>query len=342
MKPENILVRMPNWVGDLVMAIPVLIDMRKAFPKARITALCKAPLSDLLKEESAIDELFSFKKPENQFLYREDLRNIIGKIEAGQYDTGVLLTNSLSSAWWFYLGNVKRRIGYSGHFRRWLLTDVVNPAAGKEHQVLKYKRLLSPLGIPPSQTAPRILLTDEEIAASKIHLLRRGYKEGTKIIGINPGAAFGSAKCWPPENFRNLTERLLKESDASIVFFGDSPAYQLVKDICSGLPDRVINLAGVTTLRELACTIRDVDVLVTNDSGPMHIGAALGIPLVALFGSTDEEATGPYGQEESVINKKASCSPCFKRTCPIDFRCMREISVGEVVQRVHHLLKRGS
>ncbi len=332
--PKNILVRMPNWIGDLILATPVLSDLRKAFPEASITAMCRTPLCDLLKEDQSIDELFCFTKPANDFARREDLRDIIAKIEAGKYDTGVLLTNSFSSAWWFWQGKVKRRIGYSAHFRRFLLTEPLKFPKEKEHIVTSYKKILRPLGIPVSQTAPRLYVTDKEVAESKELLYQRGYTKGQKLIGINPGAAYGSAKCWPPDRFRALAKKLLSQTPATVVFFGDTTVAPLVKEICAGLPERVIDLAGITTLRELACIIKDCDVLVTNDSGPMHIGAALGTPIVALFGSTDDTVTGPYNQSQSVINKRVKCSPCFKRTCPIDFPCMKEISVNEVLERV--------
>ena len=159
------------------------------------------------------------------------------------------------------------------------------------------------------------------------------------LIGINPGAAYGSAKCWPPERYRALAKRLLERSDAAIVFFGDASSFQMVKEICQGLPERVMNLAGVTNLRELASLIKDCNVFVTNDSGPMHIADAFGVKIVALFGSTDECVTGPFGQPEAVINKKASCSPCFKRVCPIDFRCMKEIDVEEVAEKALELIR---
>ncbi|MGB7979137.1 MAG: lipopolysaccharide heptosyltransferase II [Chlamydiales bacterium] len=334
MDPQNILVRMPNWIGDLVMATAVLTDLRRAFPKASITAMCRKSLADLLKTDEAIDELFSFAKPSNDFVRRDDLRDMIAKIAAGKYDTGILLANSFSSAWWFWLGKVRRRIGYSIHFRRFLLTDPVRFPKGREHQVQTYKRLLAPLGVPLSESAPRLYVSAKELGESKELLYQRGYMRGGPLIGIHPGAAYGSAKCWPPERFRALALRLLQESDAHIVFFGDASTASLVKEISQGLPERVIDLAGVTNLRELMCLIKDCTVLITNDSGPMHIGAAFGVPLVALFGSTDDELTGPYGQPTSVINKRVSCSPCFKRVCPIDFRCMKQIGVEEVVERV--------
>jgi heptosyltransferase-2 len=332
--PHNILVRMPNWIGDLVMATPVLTDLRIAFPKASITAMCRKPICDLLKHDEAIDELFCFTKPSNDFLRRDDLRDIIAKISAGKYDLGVLLANSFSSAWWFWQGKVKRRIGYSAHLRRFLLTDPIPYGRKHEHQVLSYKKILLPLGIPISKTAPRLYVAAKEVEESKELLYQRGYVKGKKLIGINPGAAYGSAKCWPPERFRSLAQRILEKADAYVVFFGDATTAGLVKEISRGLSEKVIDLAGVTSLRELACIIKDCDVLVTNDSGPMHIGAAFGVPLVALFGSTDDELTGPYGQKENVIHKRVQCSPCFKRVCPIDFPCMKEIGVDEVLERV--------
>lgn len=340
MDPQNILVRMPNWIGDLVMATPVLFDLRQKFPKAEITAMCRAPLSELLEEDDAIDELYSFQRPSNGFLRREERRDIIAKIEAGKYDVGILLTNSFSSAWWFWKGKVARRIGFGGNLRGWLLTDRVKWPIEKVHQVDVYKRLLEPLGVRRSETAPRLYVKNEEIEAARQLLLQRGYVEGKRLVGINPGAAFGSAKCWLPERFRALALRLLEERDLFVLFFGDAATNSLVKEICRGLPERVMNLAGVTSLRELVCLVKECDLLITNDSGPMHVAAAVETPLVALFGSTDEEVTGPYGQKGSVVNKRVSCSPCLKRVCPIDFRCMKEISVEEVVEKVRGCLGR--
>ena len=331
---RKIIVRMPNWIGDLVMATPVLTDLRKHFPNTEITAMCKTPLCDLFKQDPRIDELFCFSRLNNDFSRRQEERDIIGKLRTGNYDIGILLTNSFSSAWWFWQGNVRQRIGYRGHFRSLLLTEGLSRPNETVHQTLYYKKLLEPLGIHPSQTNPILYVSDQEVAASKEILVQRGYSLGKPLIGINPGAAYGSAKCWPPERFRELAVRLLeKDPESTILFFGDGTTKELIQMICQGLPKQVINLAGVTSLTELCALIKDCDVVVSNDSGPMHIAAALQTPVVALFGSTDDQATGPFGQEEGVINKRANCSPCMKRTCPIDFRCMRGIAVDEVLQK---------
>jgi len=332
---QNIIVRMPNWVGDLVMATPVLTDLKRAYPHASITAMCRSPISDLLCEDEAIDELFSFHKVTPLGL-KEEKKDMIAKIQAGKFDVGILLTNSFSSAWWFWQGKVHRRIGYSHFPRSLLLTDPVAEPPQKQHQVDSYKALLEPLGISRSSTMPRLYVQDKEIREAKELLRWHGYRVGKKLIGMNPGAAYGVAKCWPAERYRALAVELLKD-DVWIVVFGDAASKALIQSICGDLGERVINLAGATSIRELVCLIQECDVLVTNDSGPMHIAAAMETPLVALFGSTDKQVTGPYGQEKSVVCRKVACSPCLKRVCPIDFRCMTQISVEEVSEKVRQI-----
>jgi heptosyltransferase-2 len=160
-----------------------------------------------------------------------------------------------------------------------------------------------------------------------------GVDKNHVIVGINPGAAYGSAKCWLPERFRAVTEKLLKNKSITVIYFGDPNTAPLIKQICENLPSRVINLAGLTSIRQLACLIKLCDVLLTNDSGPMHMAAAIGTPLVALFGSTNDVTTGPY-KGGTVIHKHVDCSPCYKRICPLDFRCMKRIEVQEVIEKV--------
>jgi heptosyltransferase II len=333
-QPKNIIVRMPNWVGDLVMATPVLIDLRAAFPRAIITAMCRSPMGELLQEMPEIDEIFSFTKT-NRLVRREEKRNILGKLKNGGYDLGVILPTSFSSAWWFYQGGVGVRIGYEGVFRKALLTKSVPKPENidNQHLILTYKALLEPLGIAPSDSQPKLYLKKEEESRVKQLLTRHGVKPHHKIVGINPGAAYGSAKCWLPERFREVTKRLLEDKDCIIMYFGDLITAELVKEICQGLSPRVINMAGLTSLRELASLIAVCDVLLTNDSGPMHIAGALNTPIVALFGSTSSIKTGPLDNGR-VIQKSVACSPCYRRVCPIDFRCMKQIEVEEVVHAI--------
>lgn len=317
------------------MATPILTDVRQAFPEAEITAMCQTPLGELLLKDKSIDEVFSFTRA-SSFTRRIQRRDIIEKLRQGNYDLGILLTNSFSSAWWFWQGGVKRRLGYVGHWRRFLLSDpVFREGASDEHLVVTYKKLLRPLGIEISETKPRLFLGEEELQQARSLLKKLNLN--TPLIGMNPGAAYGSAKCWLPERFREVTEKLLERKDLSILYFGDQKTSPLVKEICQGLPARVVNLAGVTSLRELSCLIKLCSVFLTNDSGPMHIAAAVGTPIVALFGSTNPTKTGPY-KTGRVIHKQVSCSPCYQRVCPIDFRCMKQIASQEVIEEILTLL----
>ena len=330
---------MPNWIGDLVMATPVLTDLRKAFPDAYITAMCRAPLADLLIADPDIDELFCFNKA-NLFDRRNEKRNIIEKLRQGKYDLGLLLTHSFSSAWSFWQGRIANRVGYECNGRRLLLTHSVplDDKLQNQHLVNTYKILLQPLGIPLSSTAPRLYLKEKEVNDARELLKQQGITSTDVIVGINPGATYGSAKCWLPERFREVTHKLLQNKEIAVVYFGDIGSEGLVQEICRGFSPKVVNLAGLTSLRELVCLISLCDVLLTNDSGPMHIADALGTPIVALFGSTNELVTGPY-KKGVVIHKHVECSPCYQRTCPIDFRCMKRIESEEVYQKIIAMLE---
>ncbi|MFC2049351.1 lipopolysaccharide heptosyltransferase II [Chlamydiota bacterium] len=321
---------MPNWLGDAVMATPVLADLRNQWPNATLTAMCQGGVASLLKGNPHLNEIFSFSRP-NEFLRRQQRRDLIARLRQGKYDLGILLPNSFSSAWWFWRGGVKTRVGFASDFRSFLLTHAVPfpPQRGKEHLVLTYKRVLEPLGIPLSNTQPRLYVTDNEREAAVQILRQRHIPAGASVVGINPGAAYGSAKCWLPERFREVISRLAARPNTYVVCFADPTGAGLVHSICQGMPPNVINLAAATTLRELIALIEQCTVFLTNDSGPMHIAAALRTPLVALFGSTNDIATGPYGHGE-VIHKHVECSPCYRRTCPIDFRCMTRITSDEV------------
>lgn len=326
---------MPNWVGDLVMATPVLEDLRKAFPKSEITALCQFPGCSLLEKDKNIDELFCFHKRRFGFQRRRESRNVIEKIRKGKYDLGILLTNSFSSAWLFYQGDIHNRIGYKRGLRSFLLTHGILSSKKSMHQEIQYKKLLEPLGIKSSDTSPKLYVTKEEQNEMKDLLQQRGWDTKTKLIGLCPGAAYGSAKCWPIDRFSLLAEKFVKEG-YTVVFFGDGALFSAIKTLCTKLPKEVLNLTGSTSLRQFMSALCFCSLVVVNDSGPMHMASALQVPLVALFGSTDHKKTGPH--HGHVIHKDVECSPCFQRECPIDFRCMKNISVEEVFQKAKEIL----
>lgn len=329
--PTNIIVRMPNWIGDAVMATPVLGDLRRAFPQAKITVMCQKQMVSLFSHDQDVDETFTFVRPQCMRQRRE----IIDRLRAKHFDFGLLLTNSFSSAWWFWRAGIKCRMGFVKDGRRCLLTHQAHlpPTWQSFHQVDIYKSLLAGLGIKKSRTRPRLFCSREERTRAR-GIFSEYEALAASVIGINPAAAYGSAKCWPKERFIEVAKRLCEREGVRVCFFGDAKSAPLVQAICAELPSNVMNLAGKTTLKQLVCLIKQCRVFLTNDSGPMHIAAAVGTPIVALFGSTNDVVTGPYTSKAVVINKRVSCSPCYLRTCPIDFRCMMRIEVDEVYEKV--------
>ena len=339
--PRHIVVRMPNWLGDFVMATPILADLRHHWPEAKITAMCQGSLSTVIQSDTNINHLLSFKRPKS-WLSATSYNDIVLPLKNGEFDLGILTTNSFSSAYWFWRGSIQNRVGFATHGRSLLLNHPVPFPLEKENQhlVITYKKLLEPLGIPISKTPPRLYVTQEEKEAVKNKLASMNVIASDILIGINPGAAYGSAKCWLPDRFKQLSQQLLARPNLKLIYFGDQAGSPLVKDICMGLPtNRVINLAGQTSLRELIAFIQACHLFLTNDSGPMHVASALGIPLVALFGSTSDVATSPYAGGK-VIHKHVPCSPCYRRECPIDFRCMTRIEVSEVYDELIKLLQK--
>lgn len=339
--PETIIVRMPNWIGDLVMAMPILSSLRKAYPFAKITAMALRAHASLLYKHPDIDEVFQFDRPD-MFTRSSRRRNIVQKIRYGQHDLGVILPNSFSSAWLFWQGKVKRRIGYEGNLRNWLLTDSVSRSLGQSshHMVVLYQLLLTSLSIPFNVDPPSIYLEPVELEYAKNSFRTYRIPEEAPILGINIGAAYGNAKCWPAKKFHLLAKKLIdNHSLIHLVFFGDQSIRMVVQEICSSLSKRAINFAGLTTLRELAAMISLCDGFITNDSGPMHIADAVETPIIAIFGSTCKYRTGPY-RGGTIIHKETACSPCFSRTCPIDFRCMERISVEDVYSASIGLLQK--
>lgn len=341
-RAKNIIVRMPNWIGDLVMATPILADLRQAYPEASITAMAHEKVGSILEADPAIDELFLFSQSKGMLRHMGD-RNVVEKLKNGKYDLGILLTNSFSSAWRFWQGKVKKRVGFRSDGRGFLLNYPVSfPLERKtQHLVFTYKRLLERCGVPCSETAPRLFLKEGESKKAWEMLKRFEISLDAKCIGIHPGAAYGSAKCWLPERFREVAKRLVEKNDSYVILFlGDAFQRPLINQICEGLPPRVLNLAGQTNLRMLMALISVCSAFLTNDSGPMHLADSLDTPLVALFGSTDPAITGPYRHSQAVMQRQVSCSPCFKRVCPIDFRCMKELSAQAVYERVLEVFQR--
>lgn len=336
LKPEKILIRSTNWIGDAIMTTPAVRTIRQNFPEAHIAILAYPWVADIFRNCPHVDAVISYdKRGEHQGL--RGLWRLGRQLAAAEFDAAILLQNAFEAAMLATLAGIPLRAGYVRDARRLLLTHPVkiSPEVRGRHQVHYYQELCAGLGLTPGPD--RLFLQ----LAPETDLWARGFFSGSAgrpIIGFNPGAAYGPAKCWPVERYGQLAATLAADLQAVIPVFGTAADAATAAAIKSFAPENVVDLAGKTTLAEAMALIGVCDCFVTNDSGLMHVAAAQQTPLLAIFGSTDPVATGPFSERAVVIQKKLDCQPCFKTHCQSDFRCMNSIEVAEVAGAVRKLL----
>jgi heptosyltransferase-2 len=320
---SNILVRATNWVGDAVMSLPALRAIRERFSTARISVLAKPWVADLYGRESFIDEIILYSGQSPWRTGRE--------LRARRFDCAILLQNAFEAAWIAWLARIPTRIGYKRDGRQLLLTRAVNvPKPGEipRHERFYYLELLRRAG-----------LMDAPLESDQIRLQRTANPDGKRVIGVSPGAAYGTAKRWLPERFAEAAGALATARGSSIALFGSKSERELCEQVVQLLKGhRVTNYAGQTTLAQFIDLASGCELFLTNDSGSMHIASALGVPTVAIFGATDDSTTGPTGSNARVVRHPVDCSPCLLRECPIDHRCMTGVSTERVVKEALQLL----
>ena len=337
---EKLLVRAVNWVGDAVMTTPALAVIRERFPAAEIVLLANPLVSQLFMPHPAVDRVITFDRNGRHRGVRGRLR-LAREIRRECFDCAIILPNSFDSALIPWLAGIPRRIGKRSDGRSLLLTDGFTPAremtAG--HEVEYYLHLLRSFGISGRVWPPHLIVTEAEQAEATERLAQAGISADDILLGINPGAAFGSAKRWYPERFAGVAERLSAEWGARIIIFGGPGETDIAAEISTGLQGRCLNLAGKTSVRQLMALIRRCNFFITNDSGPMHVAAAFDVPLVAIFGSTDHIGTAPCSDRAVVVRKEIDCAPCKLRECPTDHRCMTAVTVDDVVSAAQKLYR---
>jgi heptosyltransferase-2 len=315
---RSVLVRAPNWVGDVALSLGALRDVRRNFPEARLEVLARPWVAGLY---AAVPEVDATRESAGT---RADALALRG---AG-HEVAILFPNSFAAAWTAWRAGIRERWGYATDGRGPLLTRraAVPAAVRGRSQVYYYRAMLGALGLRVS-AAPDVSLAcppawREEGAA---------LLGGGDWIGLNPGAFFGGAKRWLPERFAAVGRMVARRLGARVAIVGgadERPAGEAVAALV-GPGSRV--LCGETSLPALVGVLAGLRLLVTNDSGPMHLASALGTPLVALFGPTDWRETAPAGKAAArLVREPVHCSPCLLRVCPIDHRCMRRIDAGRV------------
>jgi heptosyltransferase-2 len=327
---SNILVRATNWVGDAVMSLPALRAIRERFSTARISVLAKPWVADLYGRESFIDEIILYSG-ESPWRTGHELRE-------RKFDCAILLQNAFEAAWIAWLARIPTRIGYKRDGRQLLLTRAVNvPKPGEipRHERFYYLELLRRAGLIDALPEIDALPQNDAIRLSGAGAI----PNGRRVIGVSPGAAYGTAKRWLPERFAAAAGALAKARGASIALFGSKTERALCEEVAQRLNGyQVTNYAGQTTLAQFIDLASGCELFLTNDSGSMHIASALGVPTVAIFGATDDTTTGPTGRNARVVRHPVDCSPCLLRECPIDHRCMTGVSVERVVKEGLELL----
>jgi heptosyltransferase-2 len=324
---SRVCVRATNWVGDAVMSLPAIRAIRQGFPRAHIAVVARPWVADLYARETSINRVIPYTGPRRAFAAR---------LQDEHFDGAILLQNAFDAALVAWLARIPERIGYNRDARGLLLTRAIpvpEPGDIPRHQRFYYLELLCRAGLierfPPTD-AIRLEGIEAARESGARHLAALGM--AGPIIGISPGAAYGNAKRWLPDRFAEVARAFVPVS-AAVLVFGSSSERTLCEEVVASLSRSHIearNLAGETTLREfidLAATCR---LFLTNDSGAMHVASALGVPTVAVFGATDDAATGPTGPLARVVREHAECSPCLLRDCPIDHRCMTRVTADQV------------
>ena len=331
----KIMIRATNWVGDAIMALPALRAVRKRFPEAKIAVVARPYVADIYRNQNICDQLISYdaRGMHAGFSGREGLATALRE---QKFDVALLLQNAFDAAWLAWRSGIPQRIGYARDGRSLLLTRAVavpKPGEIPAHEKFYYLELLRRAGWIDQLTGePFIELAVPEVNrrnAADI-LLAAGSRPHAFRIAIGAGASYGSAKCWLPERFAETVNRVQLQSDADVIFFGTAAETAVSGAISASLKRPPVDLTGKTAIADLPALLSQCHLFIGNDSGAMHVAAAVGLPVVAVFGPTDAMGTAPVTPRCTVVQQKPYCSPCFLRRCPTDHRCMKAITPAMV------------
>jgi heptosyltransferase-2 len=337
---KRLLIRSANWIGDAVMTTPAVRAIRKGFPNTHISLLVKPWVAPVFENSEHIDQLLIYdgerrhKGFSGKFRLARDLKKY-------NFDAAILMQNAFEAALITFLAGIPIRIGYSTDARRLLLTHAVpcTKEIKKKHQTEYYLNILCGIGLTRDGRDLYLKLSQKDRLRAEKILLEQHLSLEDKLIGINPGATYGPAKQWSPDRYANLADRIQALFGVRVIIFGGPGDKMLGRKISQKMRHRPVDLSGNTSLGEAMALIERCDLFITNDSGLMHVAAALDVPLVAVFGSTNPVATGPLGSNSKVVQAAVPCSPCLKSECPEGhLNCMDQIDVDRVFDSVKEML----
>jgi heptosyltransferase II len=335
--PSRILVKEVNWLGDVVMSLPALRAIRRAWPRAHLAVLMKKELASFFDGARWIDEVipYSVGRGLSGFF---DRRRIVGDIRSRRFDLGVLFPNSFESALWITMAGIRRRAGFVADARGSMLTLKASPTpeALTGHQVNYWLAMVRATGVADGRADDFAIDVHEPHRERMREWLTANRKRpGRPIFAIAPAAAYGPAKEWPGESYGSLIDLLARREDAEVVLVGAPSERAKCEEVAAASNAGAIIAAGHTNIGELIALLSLCDGFIGNDSGCMHIAGALGIPTVAIFGSTNPNRTGPMGLKTRVIYRKLECSPCLARTCRFGhYNCLTQVEPAELIDAI--------
>jgi heptosyltransferase-2 len=341
---QRIVVRGTNWVGDAVMTVPALRELRRTFPDAHITLVSRPGTADIFLDADFVDEVLIYDRRGPASAWSQ-----IREWRRQQFDLAVLFQNAFEAALIAFLARVPLRIGYDTERRRALLTHAIPLPLWKDerHESLYYLNLVEELErlllrkSSSDSREPRFSLevSRDRQQQAEAFLRQHGLRMDGPLVLLCPGSINSRAKRWPADRYAALADRFL-ETGASVALIGSRAEMEVSAQVCQQMRKQPIILTGKTTLAELTAIIRVAKILITNDTGPAHIGSALGTPTLVIFGPTNPLTTRPFAQTAEIVRHPPDCAPCMLRDCPIDHRCMTAITPEEVFQRARAMMAR--
>lgn len=332
---KKILVRVPNWIGDAVICLPALEALKALYPASAISVLARARTAPLFIEHPSVEEVLLYDKEGRHNGFKGRLK-LAKELRKRKFDLAVLFQNAFEAALVALLAGIPERVGYARDLRGSLLTKSLKASGEitKKHQVYYYLNIVEALGAKaPDAPVPVLYVSEDEERKADELLASLSVDSDRTLIGVAPGASYGPAKRWPAEKFAAVLGKVAEESGALTLIFGGPDDKADASALADKLGGDYIDLAGKTDLRGFIALAGRLSLFLTNDSGPMHITAALGVPTVAIFASTEPKLTGPLGPVVSVASSAVDCRPCFKRECDgRDYECMDDIGVEEVLK----------
>lgn len=334
---ERILIRGTNWIGDAIMTIPAMDSIRATYPQAHIAVLAKPWVADIYRLFCAVDEVIVY---ENKYDNITGVFRLAQLLKKKKFDAAILLQNAIEAAIMTLIAGIPVRAGYNSDGRGILLTHSVkrNKEILKMHQTDYYLEMVKALGCIPINKELHLETKINPLTACNT-VLRYIPDARNNLVGLAPGATYGPAKRWFSARFAAVADKIASSFSCRIILLGGKSDEDTAEEVRSLAQNDLLNLAGRTTLEEAIYLISQCRLFISNDSGLMHIAGALNIPTVAIFGSTNPQTTSPVGRQSVVLHKKTSCSPCLKKTCPEDLRCMELITVDDVWQEAQKILR---